>query len=190
MGIFNFTSLSGGNNEQLRRDEILQLLKFLQSSNFITKKLEEIPAYRTDKYKIKNNVYVFFGKSENDPYPKNSINELIKILEEVEDGNVEKINELINKNKLINSKSGSLFLQTYSKKSVDITILGIDGYHNDYEDNERLYDKYRENYESIETACYNIEDELNKKFNTLKTIKIDMDSSDSYIQFKIINKKK
>lgn len=188
MGIFNFPMLN--NNEQIRRDEILQVLKFLQSSNFITKKLETIPAYRSDKYKIKNGVSRFFGKAENDPYPRNSINELIKILEEVKNGDVKKINELIDKNKLINSKSESLFLNIYNKKYVDIRILGIDGYHHSYENNEKLFYKYRESYESIENECNKIIKELNKNFeNKLKTIIIDIASSDYYIQFSIENKK-
>lgn len=92
------------------RDDLLILLKDLQSSKIIEKTLNSNTWYKENRKFILDNTPQgeFYGNDKNSLYPNTAISELIRVLEKVKDGNPDEIDELVSGNKYLTHNAFNL----------------------------------------------------------------------------------
>lgn len=132
------------------RDELLKILKDIHSSDIYNRELNRNRDYTRNKKEILSyNDEWWVDEDNNEIYPKASMKEMIKVLEKVEDRNVEDIKRLIDSSKILDT-GGSLFLQHYRSGDIDIRIIRLEAFHQDVDDAGSYYQVY------IEISKYNL----------------------------------
>lgn len=139
------------------RDSLLQILKDIDSKKYIEKALSSVKSYNDNKSFILKNNKDFWSK--NYIYPSHLIYKLIKILNDIPDGDISIISEKIDSDKELGDSNTFI---TYSKNRVSICIAAVDKYQKKYESGPNdMYNKYHELYWDIVEALEEVVKTIN-----------------------------